>query len=129
MSRFTLITDKALQLVEQAGANMKYVVPSAGKLMQTGVALGAAKTGGRVAMAFVRRNPVIAVTAALGMGVLAYAASRKRKQEEAANPIEGRSKRVEARRVSGGARRSGGTATRKPRASRGASATTTPADE
>jgi hypothetical protein len=116
MSRFTLITDKALQLVEQVGANVKHIVPSAGKLMQTGMALGAAKTGGRVAVAFVRRNPVIAVTAALGMGILAYAASRKGKQQDADAPIEGRSKRVEARRVSGGARR-GGTATRKSPAS------------
>ena len=116
MSRFTLITDKALQLVEQVGANVKHIVPSAGKLMQTGMALGAAKTGGRVAVAFVRRNPVVAVTAALGMGILAYAASRKGKQQDAAAPIEGRSKRVEAQRVSGGARRSG-TATRKSPAS------------
>ncbi|HLM52470.1 MAG TPA: hypothetical protein VK325_02485 [Pseudoxanthomonas sp.] len=124
MSRFTLITDKALQLVEQVGVNVKHIVPSAGKLMQTGMALGAAKTGGRVAVAFVRRNPVIAVTAALGMGVLAYAASRKAKQQDAATPIEGRSKRVEARRVSGGARRSG-TATRNSRGT----TTTTSIDE
>jgi hypothetical protein len=120
MSRFTLITDKALQLVEQVGDSVKHVVPSAGKLMQTGMALGAAKTGGRVAVAFVRRNPVLAVTAALGMGVLAYAASRKNKQQETDAPIEGRSKRVEARRVSGGARRSSSVA----RKSRASSATT-----
>jgi methylthioribose-1-phosphate isomerase len=50
---------------------------------------------------FVRRNPVVAVAAALGVGVLAYAAHRKRKRDEANAPIEGRSKRIEPKRVSG----------------------------
>lgn len=131
MSKFTTITDKAMDLVSQVGSNMKDVVPSATKLMQTGVALGAAKTGGKVAIAFVRRNPVVAVAAALGMGVMAYAANRKRKQEAAGKPIEGRSKRVEARRVGSGAKRSsstGTTAARKPRARKSTSTTPT-ADE
>jgi len=129
MSKFTTITDKAMDLVSQVGSNMKDVVPSASKLMQTGVALGAAKTGGKVAIAFVRRNPLIAVAAALGMGVMAYAANRKRKQEDAGQPIEGRSKRVEARRVSSGSKRGGaGTAARQPRARKNTS-TTPSADE
>jgi hypothetical protein len=43
----------------------------------------------------------VAVAAALGVGVLAYAAHRKRKRDEANAPIEGRSKRIEPKRVSG----------------------------
>lgn len=133
MSKFTTITDKALDLVSQVGSNIKDVVPSASKLMQTGVVLGAAKTGGKVAIAFVRRNPVIAVAAALGMGVMAYAANRKRKHEQAGKPIEGRSKRVEARRVGSGAKRASASTTtaaaarNKPRARK--STSTTPSSD
>ncbi len=116
MSRLTVITDRALELATQAGASLKQAVPSADKLLQTGAALGAVKTGGKVAVAFVRRNPVVAVAAALGVGVLAYAAHRKRKREEQNAPIEGKSKRVEAKRVNGTGRRGGGTSARKPSA-------------
>jgi uncharacterized membrane protein YebE (DUF533 family) len=63
--------------------------------------MGAVKTGGRVAVKFARRNPVVAAAAALGVGVLAYAAYRKKQKAEANAPIEGRSKRVEAKRVNG----------------------------
>ena len=114
MSRLTVITDRALELATQAGTSLKQAVPSADKLLQTGAALGAVKTGGKVAVAFVRRNPVVAVAAALGVGVLAYAAHRKRKREEQNAPIEGKSKRVEAKRVNGTGKRSATTA-RKPR--------------
>ena len=101
MSKLTTITDRAMDLVSQAGTSLKHVGPSATKLLQTGAAMGAVKTGGRVAVKFVRRNPVVAVAAALGVGVLAYAAHRKRKRDEAHAPIEGRSKRIEPKRVSG----------------------------
>lgn len=129
MSKFTVITDKALDLVGQAGSSFKHVVPSASKLLQTGVALGAVKTGGRVALSFVRRNPLVAFAAALGVGAVAYAASRKRKQEAGA-PIEGRSRRVEAKRVGNATKRNGsttGTTAHKPRA-RKSTDTSTSAD-
>lgn len=118
MSKLTTITDRAMDLVSQAGTSLKHVGPSATKLLQTGAAMSAVKTGGRVAVKFVRRNPVVAVAAALGVGVLAYAAHRKRKRDEANAPIEGRSKRIEAKRVNGTgkARKSTASATRAPRA-------------
>ena len=120
MSKLTTITDRAMDLVSQAGTSLKHVGPSASKLLQTGAALGAVKTGGRVAAKFVRRNPVVAVAAALGVGVLAYAAHRKRKRDEANAPIEGRSKRIEAKRVngSGKARKATTSTTRATRAPR-----------
>ncbi len=123
MSKVTLITERALELIGQAGDSMKHVGPSATKLLQTGAALGAVKTGGKLAVGLVRRNPVVAVAAALGVGVIAYAA--KRKQERDANaPIEGRSKRVEAKRVSNTPKRAATkTAARKPRARKTASTT------
>ncbi len=101
MSKLITITDRAMDLVSQAGSSLKHVGPTATKLLQTGAAMGAVKTGGRVALKMVRRNPVVSVAAALGVGVLAYAAHRKRKRDEANAPIEGRAKRIEAKKVSG----------------------------
>ncbi|MGH8063293.1 MAG: hypothetical protein ACREO7_14905 [Pseudoxanthomonas sp.] len=127
MSKLTTITDRAMDLVSQAGASLKQVGPGATKLLQTGAAMGAVKTGGRVAVKFVRRNPIVAVAAALGVGVLAYAAHRKRKQEALNAPIEGRSKRIEAKRVNGTGKASRTTtaSTRAPRTRK----TTTPSAE
>lgn len=118
MSRLTIITDRALELVSQAGDSFKQMVPSGDKLLQTGAALGAMKTGAKVAQGFVRRNPVIAIAAAAGVGLLAYAAYRKRKNDEAHAPIEGKSKRVEAQRVNGASRSTANkhTAARRSRA-------------
>ena len=127
MSKLTTITDRAMDLVSQAGTSLKHVGPGASKLLQTGAALGAVKTGGRVAAKFVRKNPVVAVAAALGVGVLAYAAHRKRKLEALNAPIEGKSKRIEAKRVngSGKTRKTATASKRAPRARK----STTPSTE
>ena len=101
MSKLTIITDRAMELASQAGSSLKHAVPSADKLLQTGAALGIAKTGGKVALAFVRRNPAVAIATAAGVGLLAFAAYRKRKRDEAGAPIEGKSRRIEARKVNG----------------------------
>lgn len=108
MSKLTIITDRALELVNQAGSgilhagsNLKNAVPEAGKLLQTGAALGVAKTGAKTVVRFAKRNPVVAIAAGVGVGLLAYAAYRKKKRDAANAPIEGRSRRVEARKVNG----------------------------
>ena len=123
MSKLTTITDRAMDLVSQAGTSLKHVGPGASKLLQTGAAMGAVKTGGRVAVKLVRRNPVVAVAAALGVGVLAYAAHRKRKLEALNAPIEGKSKRIEAKRVNGSGK-TRKTATASKRAPRARKSTT-----
>ena len=46
-----------------------------------------------------RRNPTIVVAAAAGAGLLWMAARRRRKRMEAEEAIEGKAKRVEARRT------------------------------
>lgn len=116
MSRLTTLTDRAMELASQAGSSLKSAVPSADKLLQTGAALGAVKAGGKLAVGFVRRNPVVSIAAALGVGVLAYAAHRKRKRDALNAPIEGKSKRIEAKRVNGtGKTRSSTTTARAPR--------------
>ena len=101
MSKLTTLTDRALELASQAGTSLKHAVPSADKLLQTGAALGAAKTGGRLAVGFVRRNPAVAVATGIGVGLLALVAYRKRKSDQANGTIEGKSRRVEARKVNG----------------------------
>lgn len=116
MSKLTLITDRAMELASQAGSTLKHAVPSADKLLTTGAALGVARTGGKVALAFVRRNPAVAIATAAGVGLLAFAAYRKRKREEANAPIEGKSRRIEARKVNGSGKTASKRATpRKPR--------------
>ncbi len=115
MSKLTTITDRAMELASQAGTSLTRISPRAEKLLKTGAALGVVKTGGKVAIGFVRRNPVVAVAAAVGVGVLAYAANRKRKREALNAPIEGKSKRVEAKRVNGTGKRPSTTTARKPR--------------
>ena len=103
MSKLEDITGRATQLASQLGEGLKGSLPDkAMKLIGTGVAIGAVKTGTRVATRFVRRNPAIAVAAAAGAGLLWYAA-RQRAKKQAEAPIEGQSRRVEAKR--GSARR------------------------
>ena len=67
--------------------------------LETGAALGALKTAPRVATRVVRRNPVIAVAAVAGAGLLWYAA-RRRAKREGSEANEGTSKRIEAKRES-----------------------------
>lgn len=101
MSLIERLPDRALQLATQVGEGIKSHVPDrALKWVETGAALGAARTGARVATKFVRRNPVIAVAAVAGAGLLWYAARRRAKQAEN-GAIEGQSKRIEAKRGRG----------------------------
>lgn len=111
------LPERALQLATQVGAGIKDAVPDkAIKWVETGAALGALKTGGRVATKLVRRNPALAVAAAAGAGLLWYAARRRAKQAEQAGngAIEGKATRVEAKRGNGSTRKT----TRTPRAAR-----------
>ena len=78
---------------------MQVVPESAGKMLKTGVALGALKTGTRVAGGMIRRNPAMAAAAAAGAGVLWLLARRQARRAEN-GPIDSTSTRVEARRVS-----------------------------
>ncbi len=112
MSRLTIITDRALELASQAGASFKNVVPSAETLLKTGAAFGTVKAGAKVTGSFVRRHPVATVAAAAGVGLIAYAWYRKRKQAAQAAPIEGQARRIEARKAEGKATT---TRARKPR--------------
>jgi hypothetical protein len=126
MMNTTLSTlpERALQLATQVGAGIKDAVPDkAIKWVETGAALGALRTGTRVATRIVRRNPAMAVAAAAGAGLLWYVARRKAKQAQDGT-IDGSATRIEAKRASG---RGNGTraGTRKPRKTTSSSRTST----
>lgn len=100
MYKFDTFSDKALALVSQVGDGLKNAIPdTAGKWLQTGAALGVAKTGTRVAGQFIRRNPAVAVAAAAGAGLLWYVARRQAKKKAHNGAIEGKSTRIEAKRA------------------------------
>ncbi len=116
MSKLTVITDRALERameiagsagdsLKHAGGTLRHDALHAADWIKTGAAIGAVKTGGKVATKFVRRNPAIAVAAAVaGAGLLAYAIYRKRQRDKNA-PIEGSSHRIEAHPGNAAARR------------------------
>ena len=98
MNTFERLPERALELASRVGDGLRDAVPDrAVKWVETGAALGALKTGTRMATRVVRRNPVIAVAAVAGAGLLWYAA-RRRAKRDGSEAIEGTSRRIEAKR-------------------------------
>lgn len=112
MSKFTSLPERALELASQVGDSVKHVVPHAGKWLETGAKLGVLKHGTRIASTFVRRNPVVAIAAAAGAGLLWFAARRRAKQAES-GAIEGTARRVDARKGDASSNRRATSAARK----------------
>ena len=101
MIKLNSLPERALDLVSQASDGLRHMVPNgAGKWLETGAAIGALKTGSRVATTLVRRHPAAAVATVAGAGLLWYLARRRARQAENA-PIEGTATRIEARRGNG----------------------------
>jgi len=103
MSKLTIITDRALELAEQAGAGLRHAGSNlrgagagAGEWIKAGAALGAARTGVRVAGNTVRRHPVAVAAAAavVGAGVLTYLLYRKRRQQARQAAIDGQARHL-----------------------------------
>ena len=95
------LPDRAMRVAHHVGDGLRDAVPDrALKWVETGAAMAALKTGGRVAVGVVRRNPAIAATAVAGAGLLWLAARHRRKgmQEEEASG-NGKAKRVHARKA------------------------------
>lgn len=111
MSTLNTLPERAMAIASQVGDGIKAAVPDrAIKWIETGAALGALKTGSRIATRLVRRNPAIAVAAAAGAGLLWYAARQRAKQAEH-GAIDGQSTRIQAKRENGGTARKRGTST------------------
>lgn len=108
MNTFDRFPERAMELASRVGDGIRDAVPDrAVKWVETGAALGALKSGSRVATKFARRNPTLLVAAAAGAGLLWYAARRRARKQDGANTeaIEGSSRRIEARRETSAARR------------------------
>ncbi|MDB6162749.1 MAG: hypothetical protein JWL98_181 [Xanthomonadaceae bacterium] len=123
MNNLTRLPERAMELASQVGDGLRDRVPDrAIKWIETGAAIGALKTGTRIASRFVRRNPTVAVAAAAGAGLLWYAARRRAKQAEN-DALEGTATRVEAKRAGGnGSRRTRTSSTRRGSKSQSTSA-------
>ena len=105
MTKLGNAQDRAMELIGELGTGLRKAVP--GKAMQwveTGAALGAMRTGTKIAGTFVRRNPVLAGAAIAGVGLLWLVARQRAKKQAAGEPIEGTATRVEAKRGNGSAR-------------------------
>ncbi|QIL19480.1 hypothetical protein [Thermomonas sp. HDW16] len=97
MSKLGNAQDRALELIGELGDGIRKAVPDkAMQWVETGAALGALRTGSKVATKFVRRNPVLATVAVAGAGLLWLAARQRAKQAEN-GPIEGRATRIDAK--------------------------------
>lgn len=120
-SMLSTLPERAMQLASQVGGGIRDAVPDkALKWVETGAALGALKAGSKVATRLVRRNPAVAVAAAIGGGLLLYAVRRRARQAQN-GAIDGQSTRIEAKRGNGSAapkKTSARKAARKPAAAK-----------
>lgn len=95
MSKFEMLSDKAMSLVGQAGDSLRHALPNTAETwLKTGVSVGAARTGAKVAGSFLRRNPAIVAASAIGLGLVWVAARQYRKKQES-GALAGRSRRIE----------------------------------
>ena len=102
MNQLANLPERALHVAGRVGDGIRGAVPRKGlQWVETGAALTALKTGGRVATRLVKRNPAIAVAAVAGAGLLWLAARRRAKRNQEASGGDGRKapRRVEARRA------------------------------
>jgi len=114
MNQLSNLPERARHLAGQVGSGLRDAVPGrAVQWVETGAALAALKTGGRVATRFVKRNPALAAAAVAGAGLLWLAARRRAKHREDTAPADGgTTRRVAARRAARGNRRTGAAGTR-----------------
>ena len=116
MSTIERLPGRALELATHVGEGIKSRVPDrALKWVETGAAIGAVKTGAKVATKFVRRNPAIAVAAVAGAGLLWYVARQRARQAEEGT-VDGQSRRIDAKRSNGNGSEARPRTRRSPRA-------------
>ncbi|PNS08836.1 hypothetical protein [Solilutibacter silvestris] len=85
MNKLDSYTDRVADLAGKVGDAVKEHLPDhAMRWIETGAAIGAIKTGSRVARTAIKRNPVLAVAAVAGAGLLWYAARRRNSTHSAA---------------------------------------------
>ena len=103
-TKLIALPERAMDLAGKLGGEVMELVPRAGQWLDAGVKIGAVKTGGKVAMKFVRKYPVVAVATVVGAGALWLLARKKAKAAQNGDgreAIEGSARRVPAKRASG----------------------------
>ena len=105
MTKFDVLQHRALELAGHVGDGLRHAIPTqAGKWLQTGAALGAARAAAQTAGKSVRRHPAISGSVVLavvaGAGLACWLSHRRREQQagDGNRAIEGRATRVEGRR-------------------------------
>lgn len=101
MKTIDSLQDKAMQVASQIGDGIRNVPDHAQKWFRAGVAVGTARAGRHALTNSARRHPVISATAAAAVmaaaaGLAVYAFRRRKEQERGS--LEGRARRVDARR-------------------------------
>jgi hypothetical protein len=102
MNQLANLPERAMHVAGQVGDGIRSAVPrKALQWVETGAALTALKTGGRVATRLVKRNPAIAVAAIAGAGLLWMAARKRAARNEETGSSDGGTapRRVAARRA------------------------------
>jgi len=96
MNRFDSLQDRASQLAGHIGHGIRHVPNHAQKWFKAGMAVGAARAGGRAVVRSTKRHPVITATSAAALmavaaGLVVYAYRRRR--EANGHAIEGTARR------------------------------------
>jgi len=100
-TKLIALPERAMELVERWGGQAMDLVPRADKWLETSAKIGVLKSGSKVAMKFVRRNPVLVAATVAGAGALWLIARKKAKQArngDGRDAIEGSARRIEAKR-------------------------------
>lgn len=93
MSRFDELSDRAFQFAEEAVRKLKNA-DLADKVLASGAALSVARGGAKVALKVARRNPLVAAATIAGVGVLAYAAYRRREKLKGGDAVATQARRM-----------------------------------
>ena len=94
MGRLDKAQDRARELIGEIGDGLRKRVPDkAVQLIETGAALGAVRTGAKVASGFVRRNPVLATVLVVGAAAWWLAARHRARQRAGGQVYEGTASR------------------------------------
>ncbi len=100
MGKLNKAQDRAMELIDEIGDGLRRKVPErAVQWVETGAAIGALKTGAKVATKFARRNPVLATAMVVGAGALWLAARHQAKKRATGHIVDGQAVRIGSRYV------------------------------
>ncbi|MDR2872943.1 MAG: hypothetical protein LBV45_10625 [Xanthomonadaceae bacterium] len=104
MSKLTHLADRALEIADHAGSNLKHAMtPSPEQWIRAGMAIKAARNSAKNAGKFAQRNSVVIAVAAavVGAGVATYLIyhNRRKNRHHSLDAIEQKDRQIQARRA------------------------------